>query len=179
MILAREKHAKILDSNIFPGIQGGPLVHVIAAKAVAFKEALLPEFKQYQQQVLDNAKAMAGVFQARGYKIVSGGTDDHVFLVDCGGKDFTGKDAGAALGAANITINKISVPNEPQSPFVTSGIRVGTPAVTTRGFGVAEVELLAGWMCDILDDVTDTGTIDRVRQQVLEICGRFPVYSAG
>jgi glycine hydroxymethyltransferase len=180
IILARANAEieKKLNSMVFPGTQGGPLMHVIAGKAVAFKEALLPEFKQYQQQVLDNAKAMAGVFQARGYKIVSGGTDDHLFLVDFIGKDFTGKDADAALGAANITINKNSVPNDPQSPFVTSGIRVGTPAVTTRGFGVAEVELLAGWMCDILDDVTDTGTIDRVRQQVLEICSRFPVYSA-
>jgi glycine hydroxymethyltransferase len=180
IILARANAEieKKLNSMVFPGTQGGPLMHVIAGKAVAFKEALLPEFKQYQQQVLDNAKAMAAVFQARGYKIVSGGTDDHLFLVDFIGKDFTGKDADAALGAANITINKNSVPNDPQSPFVTSGIRVGTPAVTTRGFGVAEVELLAGWMCDILDDVSNTAVIDRVRQQVLEICARFPVYPA-
>jgi len=178
IILARSNVdiEKKLNSMVFPGTQGGPLMHVIAGKAVAFKEALLPEFKQYQQQVMDNAKAMAAVFLDRGYKIVSGGTDDHLFLVDFIGKDFTGKDADAALGSANITINKNSVPNDPQSPFVTSGIRVGTPAVTTRGFGVAEVEQLAGWMCDILDDVNNTQAIDRVKQQVLEICARFPVY---
>jgi glycine hydroxymethyltransferase len=178
IILARANAEieKKLNSMVFPGTQGGPLMHVIAAKAVAFKEALLPEFKLYQQQVMDNARAMAAVFIARGYKIVSGGTDDHLFLVDFIGKDFTGKDADAALGAANITVNKNSVPNDPQSPFVTSGIRIGTPAVTTRGFGVAEVEQLAGWMCDILDDVNNTQTIDKVRQQVLDICSRFPVY---
>jgi len=178
IILARANPdiEKKLNSMVFPGTQGGPLMHVIAGKAVAFREALQPEFKQYQQQVLDNARAMAAVFLGRGYKIVSGGTDDHLFLVDFIGKDFTGKDADAALGAANITINKNSVPNDPQSPFVTSGIRVGTPAVTTRGFGVAEVEQLAGWMCDILDDINNTQTIERVKQQVLDICGRFPVY---
>ena len=179
LILARANPdiEKKLNSTVFPGTQGGPLMHVIAGKAVAFLEALQPSFKRYQQQVLDNAKAMAAVFQSRGYKIVSGGTDDHLFLVDFIGKDFTGKDADAALGAANITVNKNSVPNDPQSPFVTSGIRIGTPAVTSRGFAVAEVEQLAAWMCDILDDVNNEQIQTRVREQVLELCTRFPVYS--
>jgi glycine hydroxymethyltransferase len=169
---------KKFNSLIFPGTQGGPLMHVIAAKAVAFKEALEPEFKVYQGQVLDNARAMAKVFIDRGYKVVSGGTDDHLFLVDLIDKGITGKAADAALGAANITVNKNAVPNDPQSPFVTSGIRVGTPAVTTRGFGEAEVKELAGWMCDVMDDVNNQSTIDRVRNQVLDICKRFPVYEA-
>jgi glycine hydroxymethyltransferase len=179
IILARANAEieKKLNSMVFPGSQGGPLMHVIAGKAVAFKEALQPEFGQYQQQVLDNARAMAAVFQSRGHKIVSGGTDNHLFLVDFIGRNFTGKDADAALGAANITVNKNSVPNDPQSPFVTSGIRIGTPAVTTRGFGINEVEQLAGWMCDILDDIENTATIERVRQQVLEVCARLPVYA--
>jgi len=168
---------KKFNSLVFPGTQGGPLMHVIAAKAVAFKEALQPEFKDYQGQVLANARAMAGVFIERGYKVVSGGTDDHLFLVDLIDRGITGKEADAALGAANITVNKNAVPNDPQSPFVTSGIRVGTPAVTTRGFGEADVQALAGWMCDVMDDVNNQGTIDSVRGKVLEICGRFPVYS--
>jgi len=151
-------------------------MHVIAAKAVAFREALQPEFKQYQGQVLTNARAMAQVFMDRAYKVVSGGTDDHLFLLDLIDKGITGKAADAALGAANITVNKNAVPNDPQSPFVTSGIRVGTPAVTTRGFAEAEVRELAGWMCDIMDDVENQQTIDRVRDKVVDICQRFPVY---
>ncbi|HED52116.1 MAG TPA: serine hydroxymethyltransferase [Gammaproteobacteria bacterium] len=167
---------KKLNSLVFPGIQGGPLMHVIAAKAVAFKEALQPEFKVYQGKVLANARAMAQVFLDRGYNVVSGGTDDHLFLVDLIAKGITGKQADASLGAANITVNKNAVPNDPQSPFVTSGIRVGTPAVTTRGFGEAEVRELAGWMCDIMDDVENAGTVEQVKVKVLEICKRFPVY---
>lgn len=167
---------KKLNSAVFPGTQGGPLMHVIAAKAVAFKEALQPEFRQYQGLVLANARAMAQVFIDRGYKVVSGGTDDHLFLVDLIDKGITGKAADAALGDANITVNKNAVPNDPQSPFVTSGIRVGTPAVTTRGFGEAEVRELAGWMCDIMDDLENRQTIDAVRGKVLDICRRFPVY---
>ncbi len=167
---------KKLNSLVFPGIQGGPLMHVIAAKAVAFKEALQPEFRDYQGKVLANARAMAQVFLDRGYNVVSGGTDDHLFLVDLIARGITGKQADASLGAANITVNKNAVPNDPQSPFVTSGIRVGTPAVTTRGFGEAEVRELAGWMCDIMDDVDNTDTIERVKAKVLDICKRFPVY---
>ncbi len=167
---------KKFNSLVFPGTQGGPLMHVIAAKAVAFKEALEPDFKDYQGKVLANARAMAGVFLERGYKVVSGGTDDHLFLVDLIDKGITGKEADAALGAANITVNKNAVPNDPQSPFVTSGIRVGTPAVTTRGFGEAEVRELAGWMCDVMDDVNNQAGIDAVRGKVLDICKRFPVY---
>jgi glycine hydroxymethyltransferase len=167
---------KKLNSAVFPGTQGGPLMHVIAAKAVAFKEALQPEFSDYQGKVLANARAMADVFMQRGYKVVSGGTDDHLFLVDLINKGITGKAADAALGAANITVNKNAVPNDPQSPFVTSGIRIGTPAVTTRGFGEAEVRELAGWMCDIMDDVENQDIIRQVQDKVLEICKRFPVY---
>ena len=167
---------KKFNSLVFPGTQGGPLMHVIAAKAVAFKEALQPDFKDYQGKVLANARAMAGVFLERGYKVVSGGTDDHLFLVDLIDKGITGKEADAALGAANITVNKNAVPNDPQSPFVTSGIRVGTPAVTTRGFGEAEVRELAGWMCDVMDDVNNQAGVDAVRGKVLDICKRFPVY---
>ncbi len=167
---------KKLNSTVFPGIQGGPLMHVIAAKAVAFKEALEPEFKTYQQQVVDNARAMAQVFLERGYDIVSGGTDNHLFLVNLVAKGITGKQAEAALGEAHITVNKNAVPNDPQSPFVTSGIRVGTPAATTRGFGIAECRELAGWMCDVLDDVDDQDAIARVRDQVVQLCRRFPVY---
>jgi glycine hydroxymethyltransferase len=167
---------KKFNSLVFPGTQGGPLMHVIAAKAVAFREALQPEFKDYQGRVLANARAMAAVFIERGYKVVSGGTDDHLFLVDLIDKGITGKAADAALGAAYITVNKNAVPNDPQSPFVTSGIRVGTPAVTTRGFGEAEVSDLAGWMCDIMDDISNQATIDRVREQVLVVCKRLPVY---
>jgi glycine hydroxymethyltransferase len=167
---------KKINSLVFPGIQGGPLMHVIAAKAVAFKEALQPEFKAYQQQVLNNARAMAAEFIKRGYNIVSGGTDNHLMLVDLIAKGLTGKAADAALGAAHITVNKNAVPNDPQSPFVTSGIRVGTPAVTTRGFKEAECVSLAGWMCDILDDINNPAVIERVKGQVAEVCRRFPVY---
>ncbi|MEJ2452663.1 MAG: serine hydroxymethyltransferase [Candidatus Thiodiazotropha sp.] len=178
LILARANAelTKKLDSTVFPGIQGGPLMHVIAAKAVALKEAMSEEFRSYQGQVLDNARAMADVFQKRGYKVVSGGTDDHLFLVDLVEQGLTGKEADAALGRAHITVNKNAVPNDPQSPFVTSGIRVGTPAVTTRGCGIAEVEALAGWMCDVLDNIADEAVIERVRGQVVDLCRRFPVY---
>jgi len=167
---------KKLNSLVFPGTQGGPLMHVIAAKAVAFKEAMDPEFKAYQQQVMINAKAMAEVFMARGYDVVSKGTDDHLFLVSFIEQGLTGKDVDAWLGAANITVNKNAVPNDPQSPFVTSGIRVGTPAITTRGFGESDARDLAGWMCDVIDSRGDQGTIDGVKAKVLEICGRHPVY---
>jgi glycine hydroxymethyltransferase len=178
IILAKRNEAleKRLNTLVFPGTQGGPLMHVIAAKAVAFKEALQPEFKVYQQQVVENARAMAATLAERGYRIVSGGTDNHLFLVDLIDKDITGKDADAALGRANITVNKNSVPNDPRSPFVTSGLRMGTPAVTTRGFGVAECRTLSGWIADVLDNITDEEVIRRVRAQVLELCGRFPVY---
>ena len=169
---------KKLNSMVFPGTQGGPLMHVIAAKAVAFKEALDPSFKDYQQQVVNNARVMADVMQQRGHKIVSGGTDNHLFLVDLIDKGITGKDADAALGRANITVNKNSVPNDPQSPFVTSGLRIGTPAMTTRGFKEAEARDLAGWICDVLDDINDEATIERVKGLVLDICKRFPVYKA-
>ncbi|RLA20190.1 MAG: serine hydroxymethyltransferase [Gammaproteobacteria bacterium] len=167
---------KKLNSMVFPGTQGGPLMHVIAAKAVAFKEALQPHFKLYQQAVVDNARAMAAVFISRGYNIVSGGTDNHLFLVDLISKGITGKQADAALGEAFITINKNSVPNDPQSPFVTSGIRVGTPAVTTRGFGVEECQVLAGWMCDIMDDVENKEAIASVKDKVIAVCRKLPVY---
>ncbi len=168
---------KKFDSNIFPGIQGGPLMHVIAAKAVAFKEAMQPEFKVYQQQVIDNARAMAKVFMARGFDVVSGGTDDHLMLVSLIAKGITGKAADAALGRAHITVNKNAVPNDPQSPFVTSGIRVGTPAPTTRGFKEAEVTDVATWMCDVMDNLEDENVIAAVREKVAALCARFPVYS--
>lgn len=168
---------KKLNSLVFPGTQGGPLMHVIAAKAVAFKEALQPEFKTYQQQVIKNAQAMANTMIERGYKIVSGGTDNHLFLVDLIDKGITGKEADAALGSANITVNKNAVPNDPQSPFVTSGIRIGTPAMTTRGFKEADARELAHWICDVLDNSKDQATIDTVRQKVLAICKRLPVYT--
>ncbi len=167
---------KKLNSRVFPGTQGGPLMHVIAAKAVACKEALEPEFKTYQQQVLDNARAMAAIFLDRGYKVVSGGTDNHLFLLDLIDKNITGKDAEAALGEANITVNKNAVPNDPQSPFVTSGIRIGTPAITTRGFNKDDASKLAGWICDVLDAMDDAGVRDTVRGKVQEICTRLPVY---
>lgn len=167
---------KKLNSMVFPGTQGGPLMHVIAGKAVAFKEALLPEFKTYQTQVIANAQAMATVMQERGYKIVSGQTENHLFLVDLIEKGMTGKEADAALGASNITVNKNSVPNDPQSPFVTSGIRIGTPAITTRGFREAESRQLAGWICDVLDDLGNDSVIARVKGEVLAICERLPVY---
>ncbi|MGB7932132.1 MAG: serine hydroxymethyltransferase [Gammaproteobacteria bacterium] len=178
IILARANAEieKKLSSMVFPGTQGGPLMHVIAAKAVAFKEAMEPAFREYQQQVLRNARAMVEVMIQRGYKVVSGRTDDHLFLLDFIDKGITGKAADAALGAANITVNKNAVPNDPQSPFVTSGIRIGTPAITTRGFGEAEARELAGWICDILDDIGDPGVIENVRGKVLAVCKRFPVY---
>ena len=168
---------KKLNSAVFPGGQGGPLMHVIAGKAVAFKEAMEPEFKTYQQQVAKNAKAMVEVFLARDYNVVSGGTSNHLFLLDLVNKDLTGKEADAALGRANITVNKNSVPNDPKSPFVTSGIRIGSPSVTRRGFKEAEVRELAGWICDILDNINDQGVSERVKKQVLDICARFPVYA--
>lgn len=173
---ANEELQKKFNSIVFPGIQGGPLMHVIAAKAVAFKEALEPEFKAYQQQVVENARAMVGVFLDRGFEIVSGGTDDHLFLVDFIKRNLTGKAADAALGAANITVNMNAVPNDPQSPFVTSGIRVGTPAITTRGLGSVESRELAGWMCDVLDDIENQQVINEVKSKVLDLCNRFPVY---
>jgi len=178
LILARanDEITKKLNSLIFPGTQGGPLMHVIAAKAVAFLEALQPDFKDYQQRVVANARAMAAALMARGYRIVSGGTDNHLFLVDLIDRNVTGKDADAALGRAHITVNKNTVPNDPRSPFVTSGLRIGTPAVTTRGFGEEQVVSLAGWIADVLDDVGDAAAIERTRQSVLELCKRFPVY---
>jgi glycine hydroxymethyltransferase len=176
MARANPEVEKKLNSMVFPGSQGGPLMHVIAAKAVAFKEALQPDFKVYQGQVLENSRGMAEVMMDRGYKIVSGGTDNHLFLVDLIDKEITGKDAEAALGAAHITVNKNAVPNDPRSPFVTSGIRIGTPAITTRGFKVRESRELAGWICDILDNIADAAVVDRVRSQVSEITRRLPVY---
>lgn len=167
---------KKLNSAVFPGGQGGPLMHVIAAKAVAFQEALQPNFKTYQQQVLTNARVMAKTLIARGYKIVSGGTDDHLMLIDLIDKNITGKDAEAALGQAYITTNKNAVPNDPQSPFITSGIRIGTPAITTRGFKEKECEQVANWIADILDDIQNTGNIARVKEEVLKLCRQYPVY---
>ncbi|EFN8016627.1 serine hydroxymethyltransferase [Escherichia coli] len=180
LILAKggsEELYKKLNSAVFPGGQGGPLMHVIAGKAVALKEAMEPEFKTYQLQVAKNAKAMVEVFLERGYKVVSGGTDNHLFLVDLVDKNLTGKEADAALGRANITVNKNSVPNDPKSPFVTSGIRVGTPAITRRGFKEAEAKELAGWMCDVLDSINDEAVIERIKGKVLDICARYPVYA--
>jgi len=167
---------KRINSAIFPGTQGGPLMHVIAAKAVAFLEALQPEFKTYQSQVLTNAKAMAARFVERGFDIVSGGTENHLFLVNLVGKDITGKDAENTLGNANITVNKNAVPGDPQSPFVTSGLRIGTPAVTTRGFNEDECLQVADWICEVLSDINNMSLIERVRGQVQEICQQFPVY---
>jgi glycine hydroxymethyltransferase len=171
---------KKLNSAVFPGGQGGPLMHVIAAKAVSFKEAMTPEYVTYQKQVVTNAKAMAKTFIGRGINIVSGGTENHLMLVDLIGKSYTGKDADAALGAANITVNKNAVPNDPRSPFITSGLRVGTPAVTTRGFKEAECAELANWMCDVLEALEAgdaTAKIEEVKVKVLEICKRYPVYA--
>ena len=180
LILARENPelAKKFNSLVFPGTQGGPLMHVIAAKAVALLEALQPQFKDYQQQVLVNARAMCARLAARGYRIVSGGTDNHLFLVDLSDKAITGKEADAALGRANITVNKNAVPNDPRPPMVTSGLRIGTPAATTRGFGVAEVEAVAGWIADVLDANGGDAAVERVRGEVLALCRRFPVYGA-
>jgi glycine hydroxymethyltransferase len=181
VILARANPAleKKFQSAVFPGGQGGPLMHVIAAKAVSFKEAMTPEYKAYQQCVIDNARAMAATFIGRGIDIVSGGTDNHLMLVNLIGKDYTGKDADAALGEAFITVNKNAVPNDPRSPFVTSGLRVGTPAITTRGFGEKETIELTHWMCDVLDSLesgTSETVIPAVKAKVLEVCSRFPVY---
>lgn len=168
---------KKLNSAVFPGGQGGPLCHVIAAKAVAFKEALQPEFKVYQTQVVKNAKAMVAVMQERGYKIVSDKTENHLFLLDLIDKDITGKDADAALGNANITVNKSSVPNDPRSPFVTSGLRIGSPAITRRGFKEEESKELAGWICDVLDNITDESVQAQVKEKVKAICAKLPVYA--
>jgi glycine hydroxymethyltransferase len=168
---------KKLNSSVFPGNQGGPLCHVIAAKAVAFKEALQPEFKVYQQQVILNAKAMVAVIQERGHKVVSGGTENHLFLLDLIGKEYTGKDADAALGNANITVNKNSVPNDPRSPFVTSGLRLGSPAITRRGFKEEQAKQVANWICDVLDNINDESVIERVKGEVVALCEQFPVYA--
>jgi glycine hydroxymethyltransferase len=180
LILARENEEvqKKLNSLVFPGTQGGPLMHVIAAKAVALLEALQPEFVEYQKQVVANARAMASTFIERGYKVVSGGTDNHLFLLDLIGRDITGKDADAALGRAHITVNKNAVPNDPRSPFITSGLRIGTPASTTRGFKEAEVTQVAHWIADILDENGSDAAVTRVRAKVEEICRKFPVYAA-
>ena len=174
---ANEEIEKKLQSAVFPGNQGGPLVHAIAAKAICFKEAMAPEYKEYQQQVVKNAQAMAEVLMARGYDVVSGGTENHLFLLSLIKQDITGKDADAWLGAAHITVNKNSVPNDPRSPFVTSGIRIGTPAVTTRGFGEAEVRELAGWIADILDSKGSETVIATVKAKVETVCAKFPVYA--
>ena len=178
IILTKAEHEKIVNSAIFPGIQGGPLMHVIAAKAVAFKEAMEPEFRGYQQQVLANARKMAATLQARGLRIVSGRTDCHMFLLDLRAKKITGKDAEAALGRAHITVNKNAIPNDPEKPFVTSGVRIGSPAMTTRGFGEAEAEQLANLIADLLDAPIDEANVARVRDGVTEMCRRFPVYGA-
>ena len=178
MIMARANPdiEKKLASLVFPGTQGGPLMHAIAGKAVAYKEALQPEFRTYGENVITNARAMAAAFIDRGYNIVSGGTDNHLFLLDLIKQGITGKDADAALGRANITVNKNSVPNDPQSPFVTSGLRIGSPAGTTRGFGEAEMGQIAHWICDILDNMGDESVVESVKGKVLEVCSRFPVY---
>ena len=178
MIMARANPdiEKKLASLVFPGTQGGPLMHAIAGKAVAYKEALQPEFRTYGENVIANARAMAIAFIDRGYDIVSGGTDNHLFLLDLIKQGITGKDADAALGRANITVNKNSVPNDPQSPFVTSGLRIGSPAGTTRGFGEAEMGQIAHWICDILDNMGDESVVESVKGKVLEVCSRFPVY---
>ena len=179
MILAKENEelGKKFNSLVFPGTQGGPLMHVIAAKAVALLEAMGPDFKTYQENVVENARVMAHTFGERSYEIVSGGTDNHLVLLSLLDKDITGKDADAALDRANITVNKNTVPNDPRSPFVTSGLRLGTPAITTRGFGAQETKELTNWICDILADITDDVMIQRVRGQVMDLCKRFPVYA--
>ena len=178
IILARSNPdvEKKLNSALFPGSQGGPLMHVIAAKAICFKEAMQPEFKGYQAQTLANARTIAAGLMERGYSVVSGGTDNHLLLLDLVDKDITGKAADAALGRANITVNKNAVPNDPRSPFVTSGVRIGSPAITRRGFKEEECKLLTGWICDVLDDIDNEANITNVRQQVLALCERFPVY---
>jgi glycine hydroxymethyltransferase len=179
LILARSNPEieKKLNSIVFPGLQGGPLMHVIAAKAVSFLEALQPDFKQYQAQVIKNARTMADVLMKRGYKVVSNGTDNHLLLVDLSDKNITGKEAEAVLGQANITVNKNAVPGDKQSPFITSGLRLGTPAITTRGFKEKEVEELSHWICNLLDNIQDQRIVDQTRQAVLNICAKFPVYT--
>ena len=179
LILARpdEEIHKKLNAMVFPGIQGGPLMHVIAAKAVAFQEALQPEFKAYAQQVVANARALAAALQKRGFRIVSGGTDNHLFLLDLTTRSVTGKDADAALGRAHITVNKNAVPNDPRPPTVTSGLRIGTPAITTRGFKEAEMQRLANWIADVLDHFGDESVVERVRAEIVALCARFPVYA--
>jgi glycine hydroxymethyltransferase len=176
IILSSAQHEKALNSAIFPSIQGGPLMHVIAAKAVAFKEAATKEFKHYQEQVIENAIVMAKVLQERGLRIVSGRTESHVFLVDLRAKNLTGKEAEAALGLAHITVNKNAIPNDPQKPFVTSGIRIGTPAMTTRGFKEIEAERLANLIADVLDAPADEAVISRVANEAKAMCVKFPVY---
>jgi glycine hydroxymethyltransferase len=176
LILGKPQHEKAINSSIFPGLQGGPLMHVIAAKAVALGEALKPEFKTYQKAVLDNARTMAAVLSKRGVRIVSGGTDSHMFLIDLTSKGITGKDAEAALGRAHITVNKNAIPNDPQKPAVTSGVRIGSPAMTTRGFGKAEAERLANLIADVLENPQDAN-LERVGNDVKALCARFPVYA--
>ena len=178
MARANEEIEKKLSFTVFPGYQGGPLMHVIAAKAVAFKEAMAPDFKAYQQQILANARAMVGVFLERGIKIVSGGTDNHLFLVNLVEKGVTGKAVDAALDKAQITVNKNAVPNDPQKPFITSGIRIGTPSVTTRGFKEEECRQVANWICDIIDNIDDAAVIDKIRGEVSDLCKRFPMYES-
>ncbi len=176
LILMKAEHEKAINSAIFPGLQGGPLMHVIAAKAVALKEAMTPEFRSYQEQVIENAIVMAKVLASRGLRIVSGRTESHVFLVDLQSKNITGKEAEAALGHAHITVNKNAIPNDPQKPFVTSGIRIGTPAMTTRGFTEIEAEQVAHLIADVLDAPTDATVLEKVRGKVAELCKKFPVY---
>ena len=178
IILARSNPEleKKLNFAVFPETQGGPLMHVIAAKAICFKEAMGPDFRAYQEQVVANARVMASIFISRGFEVVSGGTDDHLFLLSLIKQNLTGKEADAALGSANITVNKNAVPNDPQSPFVTSGLRIGTPAITTRGFKEEEVNELTGWICDVLEDINNTDTQRSVREKVIDLCSRFPVY---
>jgi glycine hydroxymethyltransferase len=177
LTVSDKQFQKALNSLVYPGTQGGPLMHAIAAKAVAFKEALEPEFKDYQRRVVANARAMAEVIMERGYKIVSGGTDNHLFLIDLIGRDFTGKDAEEALGRAWITVNKNTVAGDPRSPFVTSGLRLGTPAITTRGFTDEDCRALAGIICDVLDDVESPEVAERSRKSALALCRKHPVYS--
>jgi len=176
LILANAQHERVINSAVFPGLQGGPLMHVIAAKAVCFKEALSREFKEYQEQVLDNARVMAKVMQERGFRIVSGRTDCHLFLVDLRSKNITGREAEAALGRAHLTVNKNSVPHDPQKPFITSGIRVGSPAMTTRGMAELEAELIANLMADVLESPTNDQLIARIAGEVKRLCAKFPVY---
>jgi glycine hydroxymethyltransferase len=176
MVFGLGEFEKQINSAIFPGLQGGPLMHVIAAKAVALGEALKPDFKAYQKQVLENARTMAAGLAKRGARIVSGGTDSHMFLIDLTSKGVTGKDAEAALGRAHITVNKNAIPNDPQKPMITSGVRIGSPAMTTRGFRKAEAELLAGLIADVLDKPADDSNLERVARDVKALCARFPVY---